>query len=120
VETAPVERSVNMEKHYTHKNICSTERERERERERDRERERESQSTFVFSIAGDRSGRQIRRRQNAGEGRWRVADRREREATERDRDDRHGASGRERERGAAVSDERSRHIRPERERERGA
>jgi hypothetical protein len=47
VETEPVERSVNMEKHYNHKNISSTERERERERE--------SQSTFVFSVAGDRT-----------------------------------------------------------------
>jgi hypothetical protein len=47
VETAPIEknnggerqrtamRSVNIEKHYTHKNVSSTERERERERERE-------------------------------------------------------------------------------------
>jgi hypothetical protein len=52
------------------------------------------------ALYGDRSGRLIRRRQNAGEGGWLTA---EREAAERDgdRDDRHW-SERGRERGAAV------------------
>jgi hypothetical protein len=63
------------------------------------EREGETESTFFFCVAGDRSGRQIHRRQNAGEG-WpgggwptieTEADRREGRSRP--------VSGRERERG---------------------
>jgi hypothetical protein len=76
VETAPVEkndggerqrttvRSVNMEKHYTHKNVSSTRKHRKRERERER-------VTF-FDFAGDRSGRQIRRRNEPASQRERT------------------------------------------------
>jgi hypothetical protein len=85
---------------------------------RERERERESRSTFVFSVAGDRYGRQIRRDRTPlkDSGGWPTA---KREAAEREGDDRDDGWRRqirpERER-----EVRRRQIRPQRDRERGA
>jgi hypothetical protein len=101
VETATVEKNdgeerqrtavrfVNMEKHCTHKNVSSMERERERERE--------------SVCTGDRSGRQIRRRNE----------------TASQRETRTVVSDRERERENVCAGDRGSHF-TEREREREA